>query len=178
MPPITIVFVVTGLAVFVNALAFLGVGADAKEDGPSPLVTVGWITLVAGIVDLVEAAYILAVRPEPIGDPASVPLAGLVTFYGTFFVALGIALVKGLDLRPIANLAVAVAIVPLAWWPFFAGGWMFRSILVVWVFAFLGVTATVYGRLPGRALGGTLMVTSLYTFLAPAALLALGLSIP
>jgi len=178
MPPITIVFVITGLAVFVNALAFLGVGADQKEGSPSPLVTVGWITLAAGIVDLLEAVYILAVRPTPLGDPASVPLAGLVTFYGTFFVALGVALVKGLDLRPVANLAIAVAIVPLFWWQFFAGGWMFRSILVVWVVAFLAVAGTVYGKVPGKALGGVLMVTSLYTFLAPAALLALGIAIP
>ncbi|NMI00473.1 hypothetical protein [Pseudonocardia acidicola] len=65
MPPITIVFVITGLAVLVNACAFLGIGSEPKGDGPSPLVTVGWITLAAGIVDLIEAVYILAVRPSP-----------------------------------------------------------------------------------------------------------------
>jgi AmiS/UreI family transporter len=178
MPPISVVFVITGLAVFVIALAFLGVGAEATEDGPNPLVTVGWLALAAGAVDLVEAIYILAVRPTPLGDPASVPLAGLVTFYGTFFLVLGISLVKGLDLRPVANLSIAVAIVPLFWWEFFAGGWMFRSILVVWAIVFLAVTATVYGKLGGKVLGGLLMVTSLYTFLAPAALLALGVAIP
>ncbi|NMI00474.1 hypothetical protein [Pseudonocardia acidicola] len=92
--------------------------------------------------------------------------------------ALGVSLIKGLDLRPVANLSVAVAIMPLFWWEFFAGGWMFRSILVVWVFAFLAVAATVYGKLAGKVLGGVLAVTSLYTFLTPAALLALGVTIP
>ncbi|MCW2632839.1 MAG: hypothetical protein JWR88_1801 [Pseudonocardia sp.] len=178
MPPITVVFVITGLAVFTIALAFLGVGAKPAEGSPNPLLTVGWISLAAGLVDLLQAMYIIAARPTPPGDPASIPLAGLVTFYGVFFLAVGVSLIGGLDLRPVANLAVPVAIVPLFWWPFFEGGWMFRSILIVWVVAFLAVAATVYGRLNGKVLGAILLITSLYTFLTPAAILALGKSIP
>ena len=174
MPPITVIFVVSGLAVFVNGLAFLGVGADAPEGAPSPLKTVGWVTLLAGIVDCVQAAFIIATVPPATG----IPLAGIVTFYATFFTVLGVTLIGGLDLRPVGNLAVAVAIVPLFWWNFFSGSWMLRSILVVWLVAFLAVAATTYGKLPGKILGGILVVTSLYTFLTPAALLALGVAIP
>jgi hypothetical protein len=46
------------------------------------------------------------------------------------------------------------------------------------VIAFLAVAATTYGRLPGKVLGAILTLTALYTFLVPAALLALGKSIP
>ena len=174
MPPITVIFVVSGLAVWLNGLAFLGIGAKPVEDGPNPLTTVGWVTLLAGVVDLLQAAVIIATAPPATG----IPLAGIVTFYGTFFTTLGVTLVRGLDLRPVGNLAVAVAVVPLLWWKFFEGSWMLHSILVVWLVAFLAVAATTYGKLPGKMLGGVLTVTSLYTFLTPAALLALGKSIP
>jgi hypothetical protein len=174
MPPITVIFVVSGLAVWMNGLAFLGAGSKPVEDGPDPLKTVGWVTLLAGIVDILQAAVIISTAPNATG----VPLAGLVTFYGTFFTGLGVSLIKGLDLRPIGNLAAAVAIVPLFWWKFFDGSWMFQSILFVWLVAFGAVTATTYGKLAGKALGVILTITSVYTFLVPAALLALGKSIP
>jgi hypothetical protein len=157
-----------------NGLAFLGVGAKGAEDESSPLKTVGWVTLAAGIVDSVQAALIIATAPAAVG----IPLAGIVTFYATFFVTLGVTLLKGLELKQIGNLAVPVAIVPLLWWKFFDGSWMLHSILVVWLVAFLAITATTYGKLPGKVLGVILTITSLYTFLAPAAILALGKSIP
>jgi hypothetical protein len=86
MPPISIVFVTTGLAVWVIGLAFLGIGAKPSEDegGSNPMTTVGWIALIAGIVDIVQAAYIMAVQPAPLGALSEV-LAGLVMFYGAFF---------------------------------------------------------------------------------------------
>jgi hypothetical protein len=107
-----------------------------------------------------------------------VVLAGLVVFYGLFFVALGIAELAGLDLRPVANLSIAVAIVPLLWWNFFSGGWMFRSILVVWAVTFLVIPATVYGKVPAQWLGGLLAGVAVYTFWVPVILLALGHKIP
>lgn len=180
MPPIAVVFVVSGLAVLLNGLYFLGLGAKpVSEDSPNPVVSVGWITLVAGLVDLVQAAVIIAKFPGDFGEPTpAIPLAGLITFYGTFFVLLGITLVRGLDLRPVGNLAIAVALVPLCWVPFFAGGWMFVSILIVWVVAFLSVALTTYGKLPAKALGAVLTLTALYTFLLPAGMLGAGIAIP
>jgi hypothetical protein len=175
MLPITIAFVVTGLAVWVNALHFLGIGGPTEGHDPTP--TVGVLTATAGLVDFVQAAYIIAVRPAPLGDNGVV-VAGLLTFYAAFFTALGFAELKALDLRPIANLAVPVAIVPLFWWKFFDGSWMFHTILVVWLVAFLTITATVYGKAPAKALGGVLVITSGFTFFTPVILIALGHAIP
>ncbi|MFT4262118.1 MAG: AmiS/UreI family transporter [Nocardioides sp.] len=178
MPPITVVFVITGLAVWLNGLAFLGIGTKQTEGSPSPLVTVGWVTLAAGIVDLINAVWIVQKLFGGDASDVGVRLAGLVTFYGIFFLALGVSLVKGLDLQPIGNLAVGVALVPLAWIPFFDGGWMFKSILIVWVASFLSVTAVIYGKLKGQVLGAVLVFTALYTFLLPAAILGSGHTIP
>jgi hypothetical protein len=177
MPPITIVFISTGLVVWLNALYFLGVGAKKQEGTPDPLVSVGWATLIVGLLNLFQASYIMWVRPEPLGD-AAVILAGLVVFYGAFFSLLGITEIKGLDLRVVGNLAVAVAIVPLFWWDFFDGSWMFQSILIVWLGAFLAVAATTYGKLEGKILGLVLLGTAIYTFWTPAIILALGNEIP
>jgi hypothetical protein len=171
-----VVFIASGLAVWLNAFYFLGIGATrAGDDQPDPLVSVGWVAMAAGVVDLVSASYILAARP--MGD-AAVVLAGLVVFYGMFFLALGVTEIRGLDLRVVGNLAIAVAIVPLFWWKFFEGGWMFRSILVVWLVAFLAIAATTYGKVQGKVLGLVLLVTAAYTFFTPVALLAMGRSIP
>src|SRR3989304_8112491 len=136
MPPISLVFIGTGLAAWLNGLYFLGMGADKKEGGADPLASVGWVSLAAGILDLLSAWYILT-----LGEGA-VLLAGLIVFYGMFFVLLGVTEIRGLDLRPVGNLSIAVALVPLVWWEFFAGGWMFRSILLGWAVAFIGVALT------------------------------------
>jgi hypothetical protein len=178
MLPITIVFFLTGIAVWTIALYFLGAGAKPQPEGPNPVVSVGWISLVAGLTDFVQAFYIMASRPEPPGPAGSVLVSGLVTFYATFFTMLGITLIRGLDLRVIGNIALPVAIVPLFYWPVFAGGWMFRSILIVWAIAFLAVWATTYGRFSATTLGWILLITAIYTFWVPAVLLVLGVPIP
>lgn len=178
MPPITVVFVITGLAVWLNGLAFLGIGAKQEEGSPSPLVTVGWVTLAAGVVDLVNAVWIIQKLFAGDSSDVGVRLSGLITFYGIFFLALGVSLIRGLDLKPIANLAIGVALVPLAWWSFFDGSWMFQSILLVWVVAFLAVAALIYGKLKAPVLGSILVATSIYTFLLPAAILGAGHTIP
>jgi len=174
MPPITLVFISTGLAAWVNGLYFLGMASDKQEGAKDPLVSVGWVSLTAGIVDLVSAWYVLSLASD-----ATTLLAGLITFYGLFFVALGITEILGLDLRQIGNLAFAVAIVPLAWWDFFSGGWMFRSILVVWAVAFLAITATVYGKFSAKLLGAILAFgVAIYTFFVPIIILVTGNDIP
>ena len=48
-------------------------------------------------------------------DDDSVVVAGLVTFYGLFFVVLGKTEMSGWDLRVVGNLAVPTAILPLFW---------------------------------------------------------------
>lgn len=175
MPPITIVFFFTGIAVWANAMYFLGVGSTPKEGGSDPLKAVGWVTLVAGLVDFVQAFDIMS---NQLAGEASILLSGLVAIYAAFFTFLGITEIQGLDLRPIGNVAFAVAIVPLFYWDFFSGSWMFQSILIVWFVVFLGVTATTYGRLNAKVLGLLLVVTATYTFWTPAIILALGNEIP
>lgn len=186
MPPIILVFVVTGCALFVISSFFLGWGAKADDAGSNPLKTVGAIATAAGVVDLLSALYIVTRSTVPASDaiwPAAGPamaanapllIGGLVGFYGLFFTSVGLAAFLGMDLRPIANLAVPVGLVPLAWLPVFSGLVFFQSTLVVWVVAFLAVTLTVYGKLPAKALGGILLLTTLYTFFLPVILLATG----
>ena len=175
MPPITIVFFLTGIAVWANALYFLGIGADKQEGGADPLKSVGWISLIAGLSNFGQAIYIMGARP--LGDP-SVLLAGLVIFYAAFFTFPGITEILGLDLRVLGNVSAAVAIVPLFYWKFFEGGWMFRSILVVWAVVFSAIAATTYGKLQPKVTGAMLVGTAVYTFWVPAAILALGNKIP
>ncbi len=55
MPPIILVFTVTGSALFVISAFFLGWGAKADDAGSNPLKTVGAIATAAGIVDLLSA---------------------------------------------------------------------------------------------------------------------------
>jgi hypothetical protein len=174
--PITIVFFLTGIAVWANGLFFLGAGADSKE-GSNPLRAVGFISLTAGIVDFIEALYLMQARPQPLGD-AAVLLAGLITFYAAFFTLLGVTEIFGLDLRPLGNVSAAVALAPLLYWQFFDGGWMFRSILLFWVVTFLAITATTYGKFPPKALGLILVATAVYTFWVPAWILATGHTVP
>lgn len=175
MPPISVVFVVTGLAAWVNGLYFLGIGSKQEEGGPNPLVSVGWVSVVAGVVDLGSALWFVGQADGPH------VLAGLITFYGLFFVALGITEIVGLDLRQVGNLAVPVAIVPLFWWDFFTEldfDWMFQSILIVWAVAFLAITATTYGKMAAQQLGAILLVVATYTFWLPVVIMALGEDIP
>lgn len=176
MPPITMVFVITGLAVFVQAMFFLGVGANAAEGKKSPLVSVGWIALVAGIVDLIVGLYITAARPID-SDPSRL-LAGLIAFYGLFFVALGITEILDLDLRVAGNLAIPTAILPLAWLKFFSGSTSFTLILIWWVIAFLSITLTTYGKMKPKVLGLILMITAIFTFFLIPVFLVLGIAIP
>ena len=172
MPPIAIVFIGTGLAAWLNGLYFLGIGSDKQEGSRDPLVSVGWVSLVAGIADLASALYILT-----LGEGA-ILLAGLITFYGVFFVMLGVTEIVGLDLRVVGNISIPIAIVPLFWWDFFAGGWMFRSILIVWAVAFLAIAATTWGRFNAQLLGVILVGVAIYTFWVPIIILALGNEIP
>ena len=178
MPPIAIVFFVTGIAVWANFLYFAGVGATAKEGGPDPLKGVGWITLVAGLSDFVQAWHIQQNQLLAGDLDLSIRLGGLVAIYAGFFTWLGIHEILGLDLRSVGNIAVPVGIVPLFYWKFFTPGWMFRSILIVWAIVFLAIAATTYGKFKAKNLAALLFITATYTFWTPAVYIALDKKIP
>ena len=175
MPPITIVFFVSGIAVWANAMYFLGVGADPKEGSADPLRSVGWVTLTAGIADFVQA---FAIMSNQLAGDASILLGGLVSIYALFFTFLGITEIMGLDLRPLGNVCIAIALVPLFYFDFFTGSWMFQSILLVWAVVFLAITGVAYGKVRPKILAYLLFLTALYTFWTPAVILALGNEIP
>jgi len=164
MPPITMVFLLTGIAVFVQAMYFLGFGANAQEGQKNPVVAAGWISLTAGITDLAVALYVTVARPIE-ADPSLI-LSGLLAIYGLFFVALGIVEICGLDLRVIGNLAIPTGIIPLFWLSFFSGSLTVQAHLVWWLVAFLSITFTTYGKLKPKILGVILMITSIVFFLA------------
>jgi len=169
MPPIAIVFFLTGIAVWANALYFLGVASRPADGGSDPVRAVGWITLIAGLSNFWQVSQI---------GQADNLLGGLVVFYAAFFTFLGITEILGLDLRVVGHVAIAVALVPLVYWEALAGGWMLRSILVVWALVFLAIAATTYGRLGARVLGALLLLTAVYTFWIPASILAMGNTLP
>lgn len=169
MPPIAIVFFLTGIAVWANALYFLGVASRPADGGSDPVRAVGWITLIAGLSNFWQVSQI---------GQADNLLGGLVVFYAAFFTFLGITEILGLDLRIVGHVAIAVALVPLVYWEALAGGWMLRSILVVWALVFLAIAATTYGRLGARVLGVLLLITAVYTFWIPASILAMGNTLP
>lgn len=169
MPPIAIVFFLTGIAVWANALYFLGVASRPADGGSDPVRAVGWITLIAGLSNFWQGSQI---------GQADNLLGGLVVFYAAFFTFLGITEILGLDLRVVGHVAIAVALVPLVYWEALAGGWMLRSILVVWALVFLAIAATTYGRLGARVLGVLLLITAVYTFWIPASILAMGNTLP
>jgi len=175
MPPITIVFFGSGIAVWANAMYFLGVGADPKEGSADPLRSVGWVTLTAGIADFVQA---FAIMSNQLAGDASILLGGLVSIYALFFTFLGITEIMGLDLRPLGNVCIAIALVPLFYFDFFTGSWMFQSILLVWAVVFLSITGVAYGKVRPKILAYLLFLTALYTFWTPAVILALGNEIP
>ena len=164
MAPISMVFLITGFAVFVQSFFFLGIGAKGDEGKKSPIVPVGVAALVAGIVDLAIAFYMTVGRP--IGDDPSLHLSGLVGIYGLFFVVLGLAEIYDLDLKIVGNLAIPTAIVPLAWMNFFAGSATFTVILLWWVVAFASIALTTYGKMQAKVLGIVLLITAVLTFMA------------
>ncbi len=92
----------------------------STSESLKPCFPVGWITLLAGLSDFAQAFYLMAARPAPLGG-ASVLISGLVIFYASFFTFLGITEIRGLDLRPLGNVAFAVALVPLPYRQVFSG---------------------------------------------------------
>ena len=165
MAPITMVFIITGLAVFTQEMFFLGIGASAEEGKKSPIVPVGYISVIAGIVNLVIGFYITVVRPldADAASKDSLLLAGLIGFYGLFFLVLGLAEILDMDLRVVGNLAIPTAILPLFWINFFSAT-QWTLILIWWVVTFLAITLTTYGKLQARVLGIILMITAIFTF--------------
>jgi hypothetical protein len=183
VPPVAVVLSLTGLAVWGEGLYFLGLGAKPKQENvpaaatvsrplSHPLRAVGMIMFIAGLSDLVQTVYIIS--SKPLGTPDTVILAGMLAIPSGWFTYLGISQVLDLDMRPVGNVAIAVALVPLFWWKFFSDSRIIQSDLIVWGLAFLAVAAHAYGLLPNRVLGGWLVIVALYAFFLQPVIWALG----
>lgn len=174
MVSVSVIFFTFALGAWVIGLYLVGMGAKPTEDGPDPLVTVGWIELIVGVI-LFSQVFILV--QQSAGEPFPQILAGLVLLFALFFTAFGVALIKGADLRPIGNLAIPVGILAVLYVDFLdltAGesDFIFQSSAIWWGVVFLLVAGFTYGKVSAKVLGWALVITGLWGFL-PAVLIAL-----
>jgi hypothetical protein len=173
--PLTMMFLAFGLAAWANGLFFIGYGAKPEEGGAHPVKTVGVISFIAGLAGWATVVYFSFGAP---GGPGGIGIAvaALAAAYALFFTALGLTAWLGLDLKPIANICIPIAIWSL---PFigFAGFnkdlWM-QSVMVVWAIAFALIWAVVYGKAKANWLGWWLLLVAVWTFLLPALRIATG----
>ena len=171
MLSVAVIFFTFGLGAWVIGLYLLGMGSEPAEGGSNPLVLVGWVELVVGLV-LAGQVFILV-------NTGVEPLAGLVGLFSVFFTAFGIALITGADLRPIGNLAVPVGILAALYFSYdgFNGTFIFQSSAIWWGVVFLMVAGFTYGKVTAKNLGYALVITAVYGFL-PVVYLALDKAIP
>ncbi len=176
MLSVAVVFFTFGLGAWVIGLYLVGMGANPTEEGSDPLLTVGWIEVIVGLI-LATQVFILVQQAG--GDAGILTLAGLVLLFAVFFTAFGVALVRGLDLRPIGNLSAAVGILAALFVAFdlFNDIFLFQSSTLWWGVAFLAVTGFTYGKVPAKLLGLVLLITAIWGFL-PVVYLAFDQTIP
>jgi AmiS/UreI family transporter len=176
MLSVAVIFFTFALGAWVIGLYLIGMGAEPTEEGSDPLVTVGWVEVIVGVI-LASQVFILVQQAD--GDALILTLAGLVLLFAVFFTSLGVALVTGSDLRPIGNLAIPVAILAALYVSFdlFNDTFLFQSSAIWWGIAFLLVAGFTYGKVSAKLLGYALVVTGLWGFL-PAVYLALDKAIP
>ena len=173
---VSVIFFTFALGAWVMGLYLIGMGSEPAEDGPNPLVAVGWVQVIVGIL-LATQVFVLVQQAD--GAALILTLAGLVGLFAVFFTALGAALVTGSDLRPIGNLAIPVAVLAGFYVSFdlFDTIFLFQSQAIVWLVAFLLVAGFTYGKVSAKLLGYALILTAVWGF-APAVYLALNLDIP
>jgi hypothetical protein len=173
---VAVIFFTFGLGAWVIGLYLVGMGSDPTEDAGDPGITVGWVELIVGLI-LTTQVFVLVQQAG--GEGLILTFAGLVLLFALFFTALGVSLIKGLDLRPIGNLAVPVGILAAFYVTFdlFDGTFLFQSSTIWWLIVFLLVAGFTYGKVPAKLLGAALILTGIYGFL-PVVYLALNQPVP
>jgi hypothetical protein len=176
MLSVAVVFFTFALGAWVIGLYLIGMGAEPAEGGQDPVKMVGWIELIVGLI-LTTQVFLLVQQAG--GDGAILTLAGLVLLFAVFFTALGIALVRGGDLRPVGNLAIPVGILAGSYvsFDFFDGLFLFQSSTLWWLVVFLMVAGFTYGKVPAKILGYALIATAVWGW-APVVYLAFNQPIP
>jgi hypothetical protein len=160
----------------VIGLYLIGMGSEPAEGGQDPIKMVGWVELVVGLI-LTTQVFLLVQQAD--GNELILTPAGLVLLFAVFFTALGIALVRGGDPRPVGNLAIPVGILAGAYVSFnlFDGTFLFQSSTLWSLVVFLMVAGFTYGKVPAKLLGYALVITAIWGF-APVVYLALNEPIP
>lgn len=176
MLSVAVIFFTFALGAWVIGLYLVGMGSEPAEGGGNPLVTVGWVEVVVGVI-LASQVFILVQQSG--GDALILTLAGLVLLFAVFFTSFGVALVTGADLRPIGNLAIPVGVLAAFYVTFdlFDDTILFQSSTLLWGVVFLLVAGFTYGKVGAKLLGYALVITALWGFL-PAVYLALNQPIP
>ena len=176
MLSVAVVFFTFALGAWVIGLYLIGMGANPTEEARDPVVTVGWVEVIVGVI-LASQVFILVQQAG--GNEGILTLAGLVLLFAVFFTALGAALITGADLRPIGNLAVPVGILAALYVTFdlFNDTFLFQSSTIWWGIVFLLVAGFTYGKVPAKLLGYALVITGIWGFL-PVVYLALDRTIP
>ena len=179
MLSVAVIFFTFALGAWVIGLYLIGMGSEPAEGGQDPIKMVGWVELIVGLI-LATQVFLLVQQAGGNAVPGlSLILAGLVLLFAVFFTAFGIALIKGLDLRVVGNLAIPVGILAGSYISFdlFDGTFLFQSSTIVWFVVFLMVAGFTYGKVPAKILGYALIFTALWGF-APVVYLAFNQPIP
>ena len=176
MLSVSVIFFTFALGAWVMGLYLVGMGATPTEEGSDPLVTVGWIEVIVGVI-LASQVFILV--QQAAGNALILTLAGLVLLFAVFFTALGVALITGADLRPVGNLSIPVGVLAVLYVSFdlFNDTFLFQSSTILWGVVFLMIAGFTYGKVGAKLLGYALVVTGIWGFL-PAVYLALDKAIP
>ncbi len=176
MLSVSVIFFTFALGAWVMGLYLVGMGATPTEEGSDPLVTVGWVEVIVGVI-LASQVFILV--QQAAGNALILTLAGLVLLFAVFFTALGVALITGADLRPVGNLSIPVGVLAVFYVSFdlFNDTFLFQSSTILWGVVFLMIAGFTYGKVGAKLLGYALVVTGIWGFL-PAVYLALDKPIP
>ena len=176
MLSVSVIFFTFALGAWVMGLYLVGMVATPTEEGSDPLVTVGWVEVIVGVI-LASQVFILV--QQAAGNALILTLAGLVLLFAVFFTALGVALITGADLRPVGNLSIPVGVLAVLYVSFdlFNDTFLFQSSTILWGVVFLMIAGFTYGKVGAKLLGYALIVTGIWGFL-PAVYLALDKAIP
>lgn len=176
MLSVAVIFFTFALGAWVIGLYLVGMGSEPAEGGKDPIIMVGWAELIVG---LLLATQVFLLVQQAGGNAVILDLAGLVLLFAVFFTAFGIALIKGLDLRVVGNLAIPVGILAGSYVNFvaFQDVFLFQSSAIVWLVVFLMVAGFTYGKVPAKTLGYALIFTALWGF-APVVYLSFNQVIP
>jgi len=193
VPPVTIILTLTGLAVWVEGMYFLGLmpynpankgtGSGHDPDGAAidpnikpwshPRRAAGTLMLIAGISDMIQMYHIMG--GADLETAKTVILCGMLAYPCGWFTYLGFAQVFNLDMRAVGYAAIPVGLVPLAWLPFFSDSWMFQADLFIWGLAFLAVAFHhAFTLISDKALGAYITFVAVFAFFLQPALYGYG----